>query len=193
MIDDDHDDSVPGYERTPTSVRNRRLYAMSEDERTRRHGAPARAPVHAPPISDGAPIELDEDALLSQPVEAVIDDPRAAAIWQHLKNHARRVAARRRGDTEDYKGLDGRIAALEGAHRWVRTALIGVTITALGSLGAAVSKVWSSAEAVTVERVHLERALDDIKEMRDELRAIQRRGELIPDRADTPVATLRTP
>jgi hypothetical protein len=156
-------------------------------------GVPTQAAPDPAPDSDGRPLPiLDEEDLLSEPAEVISDDPRGAAIYHHLKNHLRRVAARRRGDADACKGLSVRVTALEGAHGWVRKALLAVAIAALGSLGAAVTKVWSSAEAVTTERIHLERAREDIKELRDELRAIQRRSYL-PDRANAPVATLRTP
>jgi hypothetical protein len=66
-----------------------------------------------------------------------------------------------------------RLLALERAHGWQRRALAAVAAVAIGALGSVASRIWTAAETTTTERVQLHRALDDIREIRDEVRMLR--------------------
>lgn len=87
-----------------------------------------------------------------------------------------------------------RFRALEASNAWLRRGLVAIGMAALASLGSVIAKIWSAAEATTTERLRLERAIDELRELRDEVRMMRRSSDLLPDRAAVPVANLtRTP
>lgn len=90
--------------------------------------------------------------------------------------------------------IEHRLSALEASHTWFRRGLVAIGAAAIGSLGGVVAKIWAVGETATTERVELRRALEDIRDIREEQRLLRRSSELQPDRAHWPVTNAsRTP
>lgn len=116
----------------------------------------------------------------------LIDDPQRA----RSDTGERRIAAEAAAEARAEVTLEHRLRMLEDSHAWVRRGLAAVGMAALASLGGVISKIWAAGEATTTERVLLQRSLEDIKDLRDEVRMLRRSSDLLPDRASTPVANL---
>ena len=84
-----------------------------------------------------------------------------------------------------------RLASIEEWRRGVNRTLMALAVAVLGSLAGVVSKVWTAGGEAQAEHARLERAIEEIKELRDEVRALRRSSGLQPDRADRAIATTR--
>jgi hypothetical protein len=87
--------------------------------------------------------------------------------------------------------LEHRLGAIEAWRRDVNRTLMALAVAVLGSLAGVVGKVWTAGGEIQAERARVERAIEDLRDLRDEVRALRRSSGLQPDRADRAIATTR--
>ena len=87
--------------------------------------------------------------------------------------------------------LEHRLGALEHWQRSRDKVLAAMAMAVLTSLGSVIGKVWTAGGELQAEHARVERALEQIRELQDEVRALRRSSSLQPDRATSAVATTK--
>lgn len=87
--------------------------------------------------------------------------------------------------------LEHRLGSVEHWQERSDKILAAMAIAVLTSLGSVIAKVWTAGGEMQAEHARVERALEQIRELQDEVRALRRSSGLQPDRADRAIATTR--
>lgn len=148
----------------------------SEHARRARH--PQAHPIVEPIAdSDGKP-EIRGDDEVSMPSEIVLSDPAAIELWSRID----RLAARCR----PLESAVARIRGLERGAGTIRKVLAAVALAAMGSLATVASGLYSRGASEGADRVRIDRAIEDIRTIRDrdidsirqDLRVLERRSDI---------------